>query len=146
MEKHYFTNNGEETESLGRAIGASLKGGEAIQLIGDLGSGKTKFVRGLAFGADSHDAVSSPTFTIGQVYAGKVVIRHFDFYRLQDDEMIRHEINDSAEDQDLIVMEWAQDVSGSLEREILMLSFDYIDENRRQITIKGPGKYGYLLP
>ncbi|MBX4191001.1 tRNA (adenosine(37)-N6)-threonylcarbamoyltransferase complex ATPase subunit type 1 TsaE, partial [Candidatus Saccharibacteria bacterium] len=74
-----------ETESIGSLIGASLKGGEVIELRSDLGGGKTTFVRGLAAGAGSKANVTSPTFTLSRLYPAKnFSIHHFDFYRLND--------------------------------------------------------------
>ncbi len=145
MEKQFLTNDSQETESLGRDIGSKLKGGEVIQLIGDLGSGKTTFVRGLAVGAGSTTAVSSPTFTISQVYPGRVTVRHFDFYRLQGDEMIRHELADSTDENDVIVMEWADDVTNVIEKDILSLTFTYIDDTKRKIVTSGDLNYEYLI-
>jgi len=73
----------EATEQLAEAIGRRLTGGEVIELVSDLGGGKTTFVRGLARGLGSADVVSSPTFTVSKVYkADKLELHHFDFYRL----------------------------------------------------------------
>ena len=62
------SNNAEQTELIAVAIGKRLRGGEMIELVSDLGGGKTTFTRGLARGAGSSDVVSSPTFTISKVY------------------------------------------------------------------------------
>ncbi|HUY53392.1 MAG TPA: tRNA (adenosine(37)-N6)-threonylcarbamoyltransferase complex ATPase subunit type 1 TsaE, partial [Candidatus Dormibacteraeota bacterium] len=81
-----------DTLTLAKKIGSKLKGGEVIELVGDLGSGKTTFVSGIALGAKSHDLVSSPTFVISKKYKTPTLeIYHFDLYRLDESEMIIHE-------------------------------------------------------
>lgn len=75
----------EKTEVIAKNIGHHVKGGETIELVSDLGGGKTTFVHGLTAGVGSVDAVASPTFTISRQYkAGKLTIYHFDFYRLKE--------------------------------------------------------------
>src|SRR3989344_5721785 len=88
-----------ETENLASKIGRALKGGELIELVSDLGGGKTTFVRGLAKGMGSRDHVSSPTFTICNTYKVKSKsshaaqeLWHFDFYRLHEAGLIEHEL------------------------------------------------------
>ena len=78
------TTSEEETESAGEQLAASLGPGDVVLLFGDLGAGKTAFVRGLArgLGASGED-VSSPTFTIIQEYSGRVTLYHVDLYRLE---------------------------------------------------------------
>src|SRR5579885_1224191 len=74
----------QETEELGHKVGQALKGGETIELLSDLGGGKTTFVRGLVHGLHSNDHVASPTFTISREYSGRrLKLFHYDFYRLQ---------------------------------------------------------------
>jgi tRNA threonylcarbamoyladenosine biosynthesis protein TsaE len=78
-----LTGSPEETEALGERIGLGLRGGEVVLLTGDLGAGKTAFVRGLArgVGADPED-VASPTFVLLTAYPGRLTLHHADLYRL----------------------------------------------------------------
>ena len=79
------TRSPEETFEFGKKIGASAKAGEIYTLIGDLGVGKTVFTQGLAQGLQIEEAISSPTFTIVQVYEdGRLPFYHFDVYRIGD--------------------------------------------------------------
>lgn len=146
----YISHQSADTESLGRALGRRLRGGEVIELASDLGGGKTTLVRGLAAGAGSKDRVASPTFTISKQYqAGKLLIEHFDFYRLPEAGLIEHELADWLSRSDcVVVVEWADVVSrvlpaDHLRIELRLASGDRPDE--RQITLTAPPALGYLL-
>ena len=78
----YYTNNEQETEALGERFSAGLPGGAVVAMYGDLGAGKTAFVRGMARGMGLSCRVSSPTFTIVNEYLGDRELIHFDMYRL----------------------------------------------------------------
>src|SRR4029079_10165265 len=99
-----------ETELLGEKIGRNLKGGEAIELVSDLGGGKTTFVRGLAKGIGSRDKVASPTFTIRREYYAKdLTLYHFDFYRIDEPNIIAHDLNEVvSQPKSVVVAEWAE--------------------------------------
>ncbi len=104
-----------DTEALGAKIGANLRGGEVIELVSDLGGGKTTFTRGLVRGAGSTDKVTSPTFTISKEYqAPHFTIAHFDFYRLGEAGIVADELAELVGDPAyVVVVEWgdvAQDV------------------------------------
>ena len=78
----YFSKSEQDTEELGRTLAASLPGGAVIAMYGELGAGKTAFVRGMAKGLGLSCRVSSPTFTIVNEYLGDRELIHFDMYRL----------------------------------------------------------------
>ena len=79
------TKNAKETYDLGKKIGSHAKAGEVYTLVGDLGVGKTVFTQGLAKGLGIEEPISSPTFTIVQVYDdGRLPFYHFDVYRIGD--------------------------------------------------------------
>lgn len=110
--KYIFTSNSlKETHDFARAWGLKLKGGEVIQLVGDVGAGKTTFVQGLADGAGTKDHVSSPTFTICNTYRGRLIIHHLDFYRLHNDQLIEQELAGLLDGVAVVVLEWAQNVN-----------------------------------
>ncbi len=133
------------TEAFGERLGRGLHGGELIELIGDLGAGKTTFTRGVARGLDSKDQVSSPTFTIHKVYGGRLTLHHFDFYRLDDSAAIKHELGEIlANPQAVTVLEWAQNVAGCLEENHITLELQPTSETGRKIIVSMPLALGYL--
>lgn len=139
----------EATERLGEAIGVRLQGGEVIELVSDLGGGKTTFTRGLARGAKSKDVVGSPTFTLNREYVGpKFTISHFDFYRLGEAGIVGDELAEVVGDPHyVVVIEWGdvvQDVLPSA-RMTIRINLDETDENARKVVVTYPGSYEYLL-
>jgi len=84
MPRRYSTCSPAETESLGADVAAGLVPGDVVLIEGDLGAGKTTFVRGAGRALGVRDAVTSPTFTIGQRYRGRVPVSHIDLYRVAD--------------------------------------------------------------
>jgi tRNA threonylcarbamoyladenosine biosynthesis protein TsaE len=80
--RRYQTETPEETEALGAELAAALRPGDVVLVEGELGAGKTTFVRGACRALGVAGAVTSPTFTIGQRYAGRVPISHLDLYRV----------------------------------------------------------------
>lgn len=128
------TNSIEKTRSLAESIGRQLKGGEILELVGDVGAGKTAFVSGLTIGLDSTDIVSSPTFTVTNVYSGRLRIAHYDLYRIGSDKISVNELLEQIEDKNTVkVLEWA----GSMQ--------DILPEDRIKITIKPSGEYSRKL-
>lgn len=136
-----------ETEQLGADIGQRLKGGEIIELMSDLGGGKTTFTRGLARGAGSDDHVSSPTFTVSKVYkAPKFNIHHFDFYRLQEAGLMEHELQDLLGDSKaIVVVEWGGVVKHVLPEQRTTIEIIQSDTESRDITLSFPPKLSYLM-
>ena len=134
------------TEDFARGFGAALRGGEVIELIGDVGAGKTTFVRGMAAGMGSGDKVTSPTFTVSQVYeAGDKELHHYDFYRISDYEIIRQELKEVLESTaSIIVMEWAQELAESLGDGHVRIQFIVTGEDSRKLVMTLPRKYNYL--
>lgn len=129
-------------------IGRSLKGGESIELIGDLGTGKTAFVRGLAAGMGSDDDVSSPSFTLNNQYkAGKLTLHHFDFYRIQEPGIMRQELVEVLQDPNVsVAVEWADPVRSVLPDERLTIRMTPDGDTGRKFEFSYPGSLGYLVP
>ena len=136
----------EDTLNLGKNIGAKLKGGEVIELVGDVGSGKTVFVRGLAKGAGSDDAVASPSFTISRVYhCGDFDVSHYDFYRLDDAGIIRAELDEAAHDEKAVIaVEWSGIVDDVLPKERVRIEIKSTGDESRDIEISVPQNLKYL--
>ena len=104
-------------KELGEKLGKRLKGGEVFQLVGDVGAGKTTFVKGLAKGLEVDDEVQSPSFTISRLYVGRddLQLVHYDFYRLTDAGIMANEVAEMVHDPKTVtVVEWADIVEGVL--------------------------------
>jgi tRNA threonylcarbamoyladenosine biosynthesis protein TsaE len=80
--RRHLTENASETETVGAELGVALRAGDVVLVEGELGAGKTTFVRGAARALGVTGPVTSPTFTIGQRYPGPVPVSHLDLYRL----------------------------------------------------------------
>jgi tRNA threonylcarbamoyladenosine biosynthesis protein TsaE len=144
-----LTESATQTEQIARIIGSNLKGGECIEMSSDIGGGKTTFTRGLVYGAGSIDAVSSPTFTIGKQYiAKKLLIYHFDFYRLHEPGLVAEELQEALENPNaVIVVEWAETVQKVLPNDRIKIIFERVatHEDNRTIRISAPEELTYLL-
>jgi len=137
----------EQTEALAAKIGAALHGGEVIELVSDLGGGKTTFVRGLVRGLGSADKVASPTFTISKVYAAEELeVHHFDFYRLQEAGIVADELAEVAGDPHAVaVVEWADVVQHVLPDERLTVIIEQTPSGIRKLTFKCPEPLQHLI-
>ena len=130
--------NEQETKNIAEAIGRSLIGGEVIELIGDVGAGKTTFTKGLARGLGVQDEVQSPSFTISRVYDARdgLLVSHYDFYRLTDAGIMKNELIEASQDDKMItVIEWADIVESVLPEKRLTIRFEATSESGRIITI-----------
>jgi tRNA threonylcarbamoyladenosine biosynthesis protein TsaE len=128
-----------ETESVGESVGRSLDAGNVVLLYGDLGAGKTAFVRGLARGIGANpDDVSSPTFTIVQEYAGAAAtLYHVDLYRLEPPEIDDLGLEDLVSGAGVVAIEWAERWRGRPDGEgVLQVTIADAGEDRRQITVQ----------
>lgn len=130
------------TKELAEQFGKQLRGGEVIQLIGDLGAGKTTFVKGLAKGLGSKDRVSSPTFTFYKIYGGgRWPLYHYDFYRMHDDLMIRNELAEFAANKKAVfVLEWAEKIQAVLPRGHIKIHIDALSDEKRKFTVTLPAR------
>lgn len=136
------------TESLGEKIGRNCKGGEIFELVGDLGAGKTTFVRGLARGLDSLDDVSSPSFTINNVYRtnSRLMLQHFDFYRLAEAGIVADELNEVIHDPiNVVAVEWGDIVHDVLPTNRLIVEFKNGSDEERLISIRFTGSTKHAL-
>ncbi len=131
--------NETSTMKVAEKLAGQLASGELVELAGDVGSGKTTFVKGLAKGLDSNDRVSSPSFALKNIYHGRLKLYHFDLYRLNEAGLMDHEIKDSLDDKDAVsVIEWAGVSSNVLPKTRITVNFEIIGENSRQLTITMP--------
>ena len=135
-----------KTEQLGEQLGQKLKGGEVIELVSDLGGGKTTFVRGLARGMGSKDKVSSPSFTLSNEYTAKgLTLHHFDFYRLSEPGILKQELAEVLADaQAVTVVEWADIVEDVLPTDKLTVRIKATGEEGREIELSYPEQLKYV--
>jgi tRNA threonylcarbamoyladenosine biosynthesis protein TsaE len=125
-----------ETAALGRELGATLSAGDVVLLVGDLGAGKTAFVRGLAEGLGvGGDEVSSPTFTLVQEYrSGRLPLFHVDLYRLNDPREIDDLGLDEIADDGVLAVEWAERLPRPPQRAV-RVAIEHAGETERRIVI-----------
>ena len=121
-----LTNSPAETEHAGMLLGERLRVGDVVLLSGELGSGKTTFVRGIARGTGSHAQVASPTFQLVRIYSGRVQLSHVDLYRVGNRSELRDLGLDELAQQGAVVVEWGErlDVHGAAQIEIEHLGGD----------------------
>jgi tRNA threonylcarbamoyladenosine biosynthesis protein TsaE len=127
-----------ETETVAETLARSLAGGDVVLLYGDLGAGKTAFVRGLARGIGANpDDVSSPTFTIVQEYAGRTAtLYHVDLYRLEPAEIDDLGLDDLVAGDGIVAIEWAERWKGRPD-DVTEVRIEDGGEDRRTISISG---------
>jgi len=119
----------------------SLKGGEAIELRGDVGAGKTTLVKGVASGLGVMDEVQSPSFTISRTYEARDDLRliHYDFYRLTDAGIMANEIAEAMSDpKNIVIIEWADIIEGILPPDHSTITITAPTETTREIVVVGP--------
>lgn len=135
-------------QRLGQVIGRSLKGGEVIELVGDIGAGKTTLTKGIAEGLDIAEPVQSPTFTISRVYQSPrgLTLAHYDFYRLGEAGIMAEEIREvTMQPQTVTVVEWAGAVEQVLPADRLTVEIIAIDEQSRRVTLSAGGPTSQAL-
>ena len=134
------TESEQETVAAGERLGASLQPGEVVLLTGELGAGKTAFVRGLARGVGgSPDEVSSPTFTLIQEYkGGRATLHHVDLYRLQPVEVADLGLDELVSSGDIVAIEWAERWSERPD-DVIEVQIEDAGEDRRRIRVQRGG-------
>jgi tRNA threonylcarbamoyladenosine biosynthesis protein TsaE len=130
-----MTHSGEETFELARKMAAGFEGKEVVLLFGELGAGKTVFAKGIAAGAGvaDHDRVSSPSFTLINVYEGRHRIFHIDLYRLEREAEIADLGWEDMLGQGIVVVEWAEKLTFPVEG--IRVRIETAGDDDRRITI-----------
>jgi len=147
--KTFVTESPEETERLGAGFALRLRAGDIIGLVGELGGGKTCFVRGLARGLGLTCHVKSPSFNLLNIYEGRrgdicvqggqerVSLYHMDLYRLADEaDFFEAGLEEYIYSGGISVIEWADKFSGFLDRCAFVVSFTHLEKNRRKIIVE----------
>lgn len=139
----------EATRSVGEFVGKRLKAGMVLCLTGDLGAGKTLFTKGVAAGLGVKEDVTSPSFTLMNLYDGRLPVAHFDLYRLDDggdlDEIGFYEYAD--EPVGVAIIEWADKFPEALpphHLSVVLSPGKNLEERRLAFTAKGDGYEGIL--
>jgi tRNA threonylcarbamoyladenosine biosynthesis protein TsaE len=126
----------------GALLGAKLRGGEIIELIGDVGAGKTTLTKGIAAGMGVDEDVQSPSFTISRLYDTNhdKLLAHYDFYRLHDAGIMSEELRETLHDsRTTTVIEWAGIVEGVLPQDRLTISITSPTESSRRVEVAAGG-------
>lgn len=133
----------DEMKALGAKLGARLRGGEIIELVGDVGAGKTTLTKGIAKGLKIDEDVQSPSFTISRVYPARddLQLAHYDFYRLHDAGIMADELHETLHDpRTITIIEWAEIVGGVLPAERLTVTITSPTETMRHIELVANGE------
>ncbi len=137
MTMEIITHSVEETELVGQALAKALKPFSVVALFGDLGAGKTAFVRGLAKGLNSPDRVTSPTFTIVNEYSGSLPLFHFDMYRLgSSDELFDIGWEDYLARGGVCVVEWSENVLDAFDGTEIKVTIEKLSDTDRKISVE----------
>ncbi len=132
--------------ALGEILSRELKAGDRLLLRGDLGAGKTTLVKGIARGLGFEGMVTSPTFTIMQVYLGRLPVYHLDFYRLGGEDQDRDEWEESYYGDGVTLIEWPSPETlepGDIVIEIEITDDDY--DSPRLVRLSVPDDRGQIL-
>lgn len=130
----------EELIKAGEELGKTLKPPYFIELVGDVGAGKTTFVKGLARGWGIDDEITSPSYTISKCYQNNnITLNHYDFYRLDDPGIMSEDLEESLNDPDTItVVEWADIVRNTTPDMIVKITIK--EDGSRELEIKNNSK------
>ncbi len=142
-DRSVVSRSADETRRLGAELGELLRGGDIVGVSGELGAGKTCLVQGIArgVGVEPSIPVTSPTFTLVGEYAGRVALRHADFYRVEsyarlDDAGFADLLDESG----VLVVEWPERFPDALPAQRLDIAMEIVSESERRIRLGGAGE------
>jgi tRNA threonylcarbamoyladenosine biosynthesis protein TsaE len=127
------TTSSSQTEEAGQRLGERLRSGDVVLLTGELGAGKTTFVRGVARGTESPAPVASPTFQLVRIYPGRVQLAHVDLYRIENNAELSDLGLDELADQGAVVVEWGERIDIP---EAALIDIENLGEDRRVVRTK----------
>ena len=137
------THSCQETIQVGRAIGGLLRGGDLVALVGELGTGKTHLIKGLATGAGVRRSsyVSSPSFTLIHEYPGRIPFHHIDLFRLGEEKEVEGlGLEEYFGGPGIAAIEWADRIPSLLPSEMLWIRLYYTGDRSRSIEILAKGE------
>lgn len=132
----------EKMKEFGEKIGRIFQGGECIELVGDVGAGKTTLTKGIAKGLAIGDEIQSPTFTVNRMYDARdgLTLAHYDFYRLHDAGIMANELDEVVNDPKTVtVIEWSDVVKDVLPVDRLTFTITPTSEDARAIVVAAGG-------
>lgn len=137
------THNANETRALGARLAEQLQAGDVVLLEGELGAGKSEFTRGIAQGLGITGYITSPSFTILQVYdSGRIPLFHFDWYRLSGvSELYEMAMDEYLYDEGISVVEWPDIAREAIPERHLRIRIDVSEENDRTFTLMPAGGF-----
>jgi tRNA threonylcarbamoyladenosine biosynthesis protein TsaE len=133
----FISHSEAQTRRLGARLAALLQPGDVLALVGDLGSGKTRWVQGICQGLGVTDPVISPTFTLVNEYHGPWAIYHIDLYRLVDAaETLTFGLEDYLYGEGISLIEWADRATDYLPVDHLVVELYYLEETKRRVVLR----------
>jgi tRNA threonylcarbamoyladenosine biosynthesis protein TsaE len=141
-------NNEIDMKQFGTKLGELLMGGEVIELIGDVGAGKTTLAKGIGAGLRIDEDIQSPSFTISRIYSARngLSLAHYDFYRLHDAGIMAGELHETLRGSKTItIVEWADVVSGVLPEDRVSIYITPTSEAARKVELKAGGNKAIAL-
>lgn len=136
------THGSEQSLKLGESLSKILQLGDVVELVGDLGGGKTTLTKGIAAGLGVIETVTSPTYNIQRSYkiSAGGLLEHYDLYRLGDDEILLDEMREVIEAKDaIIVVEWADHFQQHLIEDRFVVNITFVDDDTREVKIEATG-------
>jgi len=128
-----ITGSPDETEAAAARLARHVRLGDLVLLSGQMGAGKTTFVRGLARGMGASGDVMSPTFQLVRIYPGPIVLAHVDLYRVADARDLADVGLDELLDQGAVVVEWGDRLPAA---DAIRVTLEVLDRDRRRLTIE----------
>jgi len=135
--KEYISCSPSQTVEIGRKIACLLKSGDVVALFGDLGTGKTCLISGIADGLGFLGEVSSPTFALVNEYlGGRLNLYHFDMYRVESwEDLYSTGYFDYLESDGVLAIEWSENIEAALPDGVIEITIERTDETERKITV-----------
>ena len=134
----YHSHSLEETTKIAKQLSTKLKKGSCVAFFGELGAGKTTFIKTLVKEINNTDEnqISSPTFTYLNIYKGEIDINHFDLYRIKDkDQFISMGFDEYFDENSICLIEWADKITPILPSNTFIIHIISLDENKRKIAL-----------
>ncbi len=138
MERIVITHSPDETEEVGVGLASHVRDGDVVALVGELGAGKTTFVKGLARGLFVKDVILSPSFLLARSYPGRLPFHHLDAYRITSP----HELSEVGllellpPADGVTAVEWADRIPDLIPRGAIWVTLEHAGEDRRRITLR----------
>lgn len=145
---HILSTSSEQSLAIGKRLGQRVRPGQLIELIGDLGGGKTTLVKGVAVGLGITKTITSPTFSIQRSYdlPSGGSLEHFDLYRLEGEDVVAQELEEYlADPAAIVVVEWTKPFVAALRPDRLIVGLRWRADNERDITLTATGPTSQLL-